>query len=597
MWDSEQRPVGEQGDSAMRSIVFKIYGVVALIVLTAGAITAIGAVNMRDIGLELKEVTEEDMPLTEIVTKITTHQLQQAILLERMMRSAGITDGTNFAMDHEVFMELAHQVDREISEGVAIADHAIAHAQSQTSLDEFRKVKSILLNIQQEHLLYDKHAEEVLASAASGQMSGLSLKVETLEREQEKLDSELTSLLYELEHFTHDSLIAAQAHEERALWLMIVAGVGLSLLGMIIGTLVGLNVSRRINALNGSMTQLSEGNLDITVPGLKAQDELGGMSRCVKVFQENAIQMRALEEEQEVLARRAEAQRRQALNTMAQTVEAETRDVVNQVCAHAESLMQVSTQMSSSSNKVSGNAQGVAAAAEQSLNNAQTVAMAAEELSRSIQTITKQVLEQAAMVNQASAETATVSQLVGGLKDSAAEIGDIVELITDIAAQTNMLAMNASIEAARAGEAGQGFAVVANEVKTLADQTSDATQNIETQIRSIQAKTERCVSAIQTMHDSIHKVNEISESVADGMSRQATATTEITENITQATDANREVTVQIGAVSSETTEASTLASQLEETTDMVSSYVTSLETRIRDIIKAASEKVSNQRAA
>ena len=103
------------------------------------------------------------------------------------------------------------------------------------------------------------------------------------------------------------------------------------------------------------------------------------------------------------------------------------------------------------------------------------------------------------LAGEAVEQARKTNDRVGELAKAATRIGDVVELINTIAGQTNLLALNATIEAARAGEAGRGFAVVASEVKALAIQTAKATEEISSQIQSIQAATGEAVSAIQAI--------------------------------------------------------------------------------------------------
>ena len=124
-------------------------------------------------------------------------------------------------------------------------------------------------------------------------------------------------------------------------------------------------------------------------------------------------------------------------------------------------------------------------------------------------------------------------------------IGDVVELINTIAEQTNLLALNATIEAARAGEAGRGFAVVASEVKALAEQTSKATGEIGQQISGIQAATQDSVNAIKEISDTIEKLSEISSTIAAAVEEQGAATKEISRNVQQAAQGTQQVSSSI----------------------------------------------------
>src|SRR6185436_9825997 len=104
--------------------------------------------------------------------------------------------------------------------------------------------------------------------------------------------------------------------------------------------------------------------------------------------------------------------------------------------------------------------------------------------------------EPARVAAQAVSVAQSTNTTITKLGDSSVEIGNVIKVITTIAKQTNLLALNATIEAARAGEAGKGFAVVANEVKELAKQTAEATEDIAQRIGAIQNDAQAAVSAI-----------------------------------------------------------------------------------------------------
>lgn len=176
--------------------------------------------------------------------------------------------------------------------------------------------------------------------------------------------------------------------------------------------------------------------------------------------------------------------------------------------------------------QTNGQATNVAAAAEQTSVNAQTVAPVTEEMSGSIREIGVQMQRSSQMTAKVVDEAVQTMNRVKGLTEAAQKIGDVVSLITKIASQTNLLTLNATIEAAWAGEAGKEFAVVANEVKSLANQTARATDEIVTQVSAIQAATAGAVQAVTTISGAIVQVNIISAQVAASIEEQGAATME-----------------------------------------------------------------------
>lgn len=151
---------------------------------------------------------------------------------------------------------------------------------------------------------------------------------------------------------------------------------------------------------------------------------------------------------------------------------------------------------------------------------------------------------------------------VSTLSDAATQIGDVVRLIQDIAEQTNLLALNATIEAARAGEAGKGFAVVASEVKNLANQTGRATEEISKKIVTIQNVSSQAVGAIRSIGDVIGRIDSISRTIAEAIHQQEAATREISNNVQQASTGTAEISSSIVSVTHASSESRAAASEV-----------------------------------
>jgi len=405
----------------------------------------------------------------------------------------------------------------------------------------------------------------------------------------------------------------AEADESSARIILFVT-IGVALVGVLGGiglgyALASYGVSRPLGRSIGDINALAGGNLDVEIFGAGRKDEIGEIATALQVFKDAGIEnnrMRAEAEvarerqlaqeeerrrlkeeatdaeqrrereaeeakrrageahrqEQERLKAEAEVERKREMNVLADDFEATVKAVVQTVSSSATEMQASSTSMSATAEETSRQATAVAAASEQASANVQTVAAASEELSSSIHEITRQVSESSRLARNAVEQARSTGQTVDGLAQAAARIGDVVNLITSIASQTNLLALNATIEAARAGEAGKGFAVVASEVKLLANQTAKATDEIATQIQSVQGATQEAIQAIQSIAAMIEQVNEVSTSIASAIEEQGAATKEISRNVQQAAQGTEEVTKNISNVTQASGEVGAAATQM-----------------------------------
>ena len=219
--------------------------------------------------------------------------------------------------------------------------------------------------------------------------------------------------------------------------------------------------------------------------------------------------------------------------------------ISRQMSANASQTYDLSGNVAAASEEMSANMASVAAATEQTATNVNMVAAASEEMTATINEISRNAEKARNITNRAVSDAQNVSQTVDELGKAAREIGKVTEVIADISDQTNLLALNATIEAARAGDAGRGFAVVANEIKELAKQTAQATDEIKTRIEGIQNSTSGTVAQIQQISKVIHDIDEIVSSIATAVEEQSITTNDIAGNVAQAARGIYEVTQNV----------------------------------------------------
>ena len=256
--------------------------------------------------------------------------------------------------------------------------------------------------------------------------------------------------------------------------VMILVSLGVALISLLISLRIITSITRPLAHAKRVTKEIAEGDLTKRI-ALNSRDEIAEICASIDNMAEqfHGVISRVAQNTLQVASASTE------LSCAAEQMASGAARVAGQ----AETVATASEQMAATSNEIAQNCTSAASSSQQANNVAEVGAEVVKSTVKGMNLIAKSVRESALTI--------------GNLGSKSEQIGEIVSTINDIADQTNLLALNAAIEAARAGEQGRGFAVVADEVRALAERTSKATQEIGQMIKSVQQETKDAIKAME----------------------------------------------------------------------------------------------------
>jgi PAS domain-containing protein len=296
--------------------------------------------------------------------------------------------------------------------------------------------------------------------------------------------------------------------------------------------------------------------------------------------------LRQAEQERAVLAE--QEQRRALVETAIATFREQAAALLQLVFDSASAVRQTALGLFDASGHASRHSKNALEMSSQASSSVEMAQVAANELSASIREMSERLEQTAEVVHSAAVEAQITDQDISDLSQAAQSVGDVINLIHTIADQTNLLALNATIEAARAGDAGKGFAVVAAEVKSLAVQTAQATQNISDQISNMQTVTGKAVAAIKLIASRMKTVNDHSAAASDAVQQQNRTKSEILSNVAKAADSAKSSAAGLAEVAAANAQTQDASQRMLEAAESTRSAVD----RLRDQVESFLLKVA-----
>lgn len=363
---------------------------------------------------------------------------------------------------------------------------------------------------------------------------------------------------------------------ENGLYMLLLAAIALAVT-CVLGVGLGRKIGRRLDGIAAVAEAVSTGDLEHRIVD-NSRDEIGSLAdafrRLIEYMRELSEAARRIASKDLTVVVKPRSENDMLGQSFASMVSNLTA-MVHQLSHNADLLNSAATQISSSASRVSNGASNQLQQITRVAESIESMAKATIDTARQVKDVSeisrnasdtaergREVVDGTVAGMQGIAAVVTnSSDSIGKLAESADRIGQIVDVIDEIADQTNLLALNAAIEAARAGEQGRGFAVVADEVRKLAERTSKATGEISDMVEQIQSDSGASVSAMETGLTQVSKGRDLANSAGASLQEIVRMSQSVVNMIQSVAGTTDEQSVSVEHVAQNIEEIRTIAAE------------------------------------
>lgn len=357
-----------------------------------------------------------------------------------------------------------------------------------------------------------------------------------------------------------------------------------SIIAGVVGTFaffISKSISRPIKAAAEVTKKISEGNLAVTIPESKAKDEIGILVNSERQMVEN---LKKVLGEVQVAS--------QSVSSSAQQFSASGTELNSAIQQIATTVDQVSRGSQTQAQRIEKSKYVVEELAK-SMNDLSTNAKESVEISNQVGLLSEKGTESAKeageRMNKIIRVTNDSAQRVKALADKTSEITAVLEVIKQIADQTNLLALNAAIEAARAGEAGRGFAVVADEVRRLAESSARSSDEIDSKLKQIQEHAQQVVGEIETSANEVNQGKMVIDSSLKTLHDIATNIKNVSDTVRNLSESTHQQMMKVKTVSEDVVEIAAVSEENAAATEEASAAVEEQTSQTHEISNAANQ--------